>query len=329
LSVCHFLSPSSFFLNVKPEMRQVQCSVWGKVEDRSVSSSVADDDDADFVKATQQQSLLKLCHQLVSDVPVLLSGAAQVRTNRVLLLQYTMQCDRMQSAVTLVRAMMSFLRVQHSRLESVGPSVRDENQRCKHVANLLSVTRSELSFLKQSSGARLQVLNRKAELAAGKPTLRAAYETSYNHAVICALSSHGDSSISSETSKTEAVARLRQGARLGEDAARQSVRDMEVAVDQLEKCFADIYAIVQDDGELQWRDPAVKEAMTKGKQLLQVAGESISRIEKSRAAVEAEWKQRPADVVSLERNMMQMFWEDPINTSRLNHVLQKMAAGSK
>lgn len=108
------------------------------------------------------------------------------------------------------------------------------------------------------------------------------------------------------------------------------MKEMEVAVNQLDTCFSSIAALVQDDkGEFQWREAGVKEAMDKGKQLLQAAGETLSKIEKQRAAVEAEWKLQHPEVASLERNMMSLFWEDPVNTSRLNHVLQKLASGSK
>lgn len=235
-------------------------------------------------------------------------------------------------------SLVSAAREQSGRHRGVSALLVGEAAQGRHVATLVRAVTEELHGAVQASDARVQSWLQLASSSSSASNASVVYAQQRQRAVTLALH---DSDARSNAAAVPMDALVAEAA-AGRDARERARETMRKAAQQQQSAFGTVHgmlfprAAATDDGgdggagaTAVWRDARVAAAGERARALLQRAGETLARVERARTDTEAEWRRRAADVVSVERNMMQLFWEDPATTARLNAALAKLSPPMK
>lgn len=276
-------------------------------------AAAAGDDAAHVTQQLRRQALA-----ILERVPALVAEVALLPCQRVVLADVEAKVTALQQLQHAASTLATALRDQNSRLIAVRSTLREETEHCCHAATLLKAVTEEFHGAAEMCAQRTAAIGAPPDVAADNNDAGAL-------ARIRLLTLASGRPGASEAAMLEA---LDKAATAGLAARAAAADEMRAAVRTFEALHKQVAPLLFPLGgaQAQWRAPEVAEQLERCRDALRRAGESLASVEKQRARVEAEWTHRPPPLVQLERNMMALFWEDPVSTAKLNAQLAKVAA---
>jgi hypothetical protein len=279
--------------------------------------------------------------QMLNDIPPLIDSIAKSRTHSALLEHYNVRIEWLHKLCATADTLVGTIRLQHSRQRFVFDVVHKLLSHARHSAILLASIAEDMRGALESHKQRRKdnnnnnnnnnnIDNEDNNSNNNQANSSTMYALELRRAV--ALVAGSEISLD-ELEKT--VQQTQQEHTMKTARTKDAIRKLEDNANVLRAFLFGATTTTTTSSEsstsspIQWREKQLAEDFDRARQLLQQSGESLSNLEKSRARVEEEWKRRPADVVNLERTMMELFWEDPVTTTRLNARLAALATGKK